>query len=223
MADIKLGNLLYKDNTAPVDDTNPVSVKDEQAKDKLDELKSELQSVDGKVATETTLGQIDQRLQTLEDTVDDGLQKVQLNGNIGSIEFEFDELGVDDTETIIIAPDNNEVWDIYYFGFRLEVNDALRFYIDIDGSRFSRGQGGLVFWDNITSNIEINQAGFGDSEEDFFNSFDVVSGVRTQKGFWRAVDSMFISKDIPLVLELENVGGQLEDGRAEGRILYRKA
>ena len=61
MADIKLGNLLYKDNTAPVDDTNPVSVKDEQAK--------------------TTLGQIDQRLQTLEDTVEDGLQKVQLNGN----------------------------------------------------------------------------------------------------------------------------------------------
>ena len=82
MADIKLGNLLYKDNTAPVDDTNPVSTKDEQAKDKLDELKSELQSVDGKVATETTLEQIDQRLQTLEDTVEDGLQKVQLNGNI---------------------------------------------------------------------------------------------------------------------------------------------
>ena len=83
MADIKLGNLLYKDNTAPVDDSNPVSTKDEQAKDKLDELKSELQSVDGKVATETTLEQIDQRLQTLEDTVDEnGNQKVAQYGNI---------------------------------------------------------------------------------------------------------------------------------------------
>ena len=93
MADIKLGNLLYKDNTAPVDDSNPVSVKDEQAKDKLDEVKSELQSVDGKVATETTLGQIDQRLQTLEDTVDDGLQKVQLNGNF--VEAPITALNVD--------------------------------------------------------------------------------------------------------------------------------
>ena len=95
MADIKLGNLLYKDNTAPVDDTNPVSTKDEQAKDKLDELKSELQSVDGKVATETTLEQIDQRLQTLEDTVEDGLQKVTLNGNIVELETAFDAVTVE--------------------------------------------------------------------------------------------------------------------------------
>ena len=66
MADIKLGNLLYKDNTAPVDDTNPVSVKDEQSK--------------------TTLEQIDQRLQTLEDTVDEnGNQKVAQYGNKASL------------------------------------------------------------------------------------------------------------------------------------------
>ena len=104
MADIKLGNLLYKNNTAPVDDSNPVSVKDEQAKDKLDEVKSELQSVDGKVATETTLGQIDQRLQTLEDTVEDGLQKVTLNGNIEKLNLDFDPLDPGDSEIIEISP-----------------------------------------------------------------------------------------------------------------------